>query len=142
MALLVTAPERFSCKRPFTWTAPLFTMEEPAWNTPVTNSSGAEDVLLIVNVAEGLSVKDFALAISTWPAPVGAITIAIWFGLLKPGLSIFWERVVLFINWIACAVPAPELNTEPVVWVKLPLTLSTLLPVEPVLPRMNAPLDI
>ena len=45
-------------------------------------------------------------------------------------------------NWIACASPVPELNTEPVVWVKLPLMLSTLLPEEPVLPKLNAPLDI
>ena len=79
----------------------------------MTNSSAGKEVLFTVNVLGGMSLNVFEAAISTWPDPVGAITTAIWFGLLKPGLSIFWEVVVLFVNWIVFPVPVPELKTVP-----------------------------
>ena len=84
----MTLPDAFICNVPLRATAPLLTMDDPVDNVPLTRSSVALDVLLIVKDADEVMINDLAVAISTWPEPVGAMVTAIWLGLANPVLSI------------------------------------------------------
>ena len=122
---------------PLSATAPLLTIVDPVANVPLTRSSVAEEVLLIVKDADEVMIKDLAAAISTWPEPVGAIVTATRLGLAKPVLSIVCMEFPLTTN--PFELPEPALVIEPPVWVKLPFTESVLLPVAPLLQKSSSP---
>ena len=134
----MTLPDAFICNVPLRATAPLLTMDDPVDNVPLTRSSVALDVLLIVKDADEVMINDLAVAISTWPEPVGAMVTAIWLGLANPVLSMVCMEFPFISNPL---LPEPALVTEPLVWLKLPFTLSVLLPDAPLLQKSSSPPD-